>query len=140
MTSGRPRILFVCADNAGPSRMAAAYLDRLAGDRYEAVSAGLEPAAAADRETVAAMAEDGIEIPEAAGVPLTAELARTADRVVGLGAAINGACPDLDVVREEWGIPDPKGRPMPEVRIIRDTVRRLVERLVARLDTEAVVR
>jgi hypothetical protein len=29
---------------------------------------------------------------------------------------------------------------MQEVRVIRDTIRRLVERLVARLDTEAAVR
>lgn len=136
----RPRVLFVCADNAGPSRMAAAYLDRLAGERYEAVSAGVEPAPQPHPETVAAMAEDGIDLREAAGVAVTAELAASADRVVGLGGALDGACGDIDVPQEEWGIPDPAGRPMPEVRVIRDTVRRLVERLIARLDTESLVR
>jgi hypothetical protein len=41
---------------------------------------------------------------------------------------------------ETWGIPDPAGRPLPEARVIRDTIRRLVTRLVARLDAEAAVR
>jgi protein-tyrosine-phosphatase len=70
---------------------------------------------------------------------MTADLADIVDRIVTLGFTLN---PDVapDVPREEWGIPDPAGRPMQEVRIIRDTIRRLVERLVARLDTEAAVR
>jgi hypothetical protein len=41
---------------------------------------------------------------------------------------------------EDWGIADPKGRPVEEVRVIRDIVRRLVVRLLARLDAEAAIR
>jgi arsenate reductase len=136
----RPRILFVCLHNAGRSRMAAAYLDHLAGDRYEALSAGTEPAEHPHPEVMAAMAEEGIEVEDTAGTLLTTALAGSAHRVVGMGCAVEEACPALSVPLEDWGIPDPRGRPMAEVRVIRDTIRRLVERLVARLDTEAAVR
>ncbi len=40
---GRTRVLFVCVHNAARSQMAEAFLNRLAGDRFEAESAGLEP-------------------------------------------------------------------------------------------------
>lgn len=119
--------------------MAAAFLDHLAGDRYEAVSAGTEPAERAHPEVVAAMAEAGIEVADGPGTLLTAALANSAERIIGMGCAVAEACPALSVPLEDWGLPDPKGRPVEEVRIIRDTTQRLVERLVARLDTEAAV-
>jgi arsenate reductase len=39
----RPRVLFLCAHNAARSQMAEALLRRQAGDRFEVLSAGLEP-------------------------------------------------------------------------------------------------
>jgi protein-tyrosine-phosphatase len=119
--------------------MAAAFLDDLAGDRYEAISAGTEPADRAHPEVVAAMAEAGIEVTAGPGTLLTAALANSAERIIGMGCAVAEACPALSVPLEDWGLPDPQGRPVEEVRVIRDTTQRLVERLVARLDTEAAV-
>ncbi|HZA85145.1 MAG TPA: low molecular weight phosphatase family protein [Actinomycetes bacterium] len=135
----RRRILFVCVHNAGRSRMAAAFLNDIAGDRYEGLSAGTEPAERAQPEVVATMAEAGVELPGGPGTLLTETLADSAERVIGMGCAVAEACPALRVPLEDWGLPDPKGRPVEEVRVIRDTTRRLVERLVARLDTEAAV-
>ena len=40
---GRTRVLFICGQNSARSQMAEAWLDVLAGDRFEAHSAGLEP-------------------------------------------------------------------------------------------------
>ena len=119
--------------------MAAAYLDHLAGDRYEAQSAGTAPADRPHAEAVAAMAEVSVDIPEIPGSLLTAEVIAAADRVVALGDVALDSF-EVAVPVEKWGIPDPAGRPLPEVRVMRDTIRRLIERLVARLDTEAVVR
>ena len=119
--------------------MAAAFLDDLAGDRYEAVSAGTQPAERIHPEVAATMAETGVEVPDGPGTLLTADLAASAARIIGMGCAVDKACPALQVPLEDWGLPDPKGRPAEEVRVIRDTTRRLVERLVARLDTEAAV-
>jgi arsenate reductase (thioredoxin) len=120
--------------------MAAAFLNALAGDRYEALSAGPEPVGALYPEAAEAMAEAGIELDATPPTPLTAALIRSADRTIGLGGAVEDWCPEPVTPAETWGIPDPAGRPLPEVRVIRDTTRRLVERLVARLDAEAAVR
>ncbi len=137
--SYRPRVLFVCEHDAGASRMCAAYLHQLAGDRYESLAAALEPAAGARVEGAKALAEDGLTIADGSGRQMTGDLAGIVDRIVTLGFTLN---PEVagHVPREEWGIPSPAGRQMEEVRVIRDTIHRLVEKLVARLDTEAAVR
>lgn len=57
----RHRVLFVCSHNGARSQMAAALLDALCGDRYEAESAGIEPGRL-DPLAVAVMAEKGIDI------------------------------------------------------------------------------
>ncbi|HKN37523.1 MAG TPA: heat-shock protein HtpX [Acidimicrobiia bacterium] len=135
----RPRVLFVCEHDAGASRMCAAYLQHTADDRYESLAASLEPAAGLRPEAAAALSEDGLAVVDGPGRQMTPDLAGIVDRIVTIGFTLN---PEVarDVPREEWGIPSPAGRPMQEVRVIRDTIRRLVERLIARLDTEAAVR
>jgi protein-tyrosine-phosphatase len=135
----RPRVLFVCEHDAGAARMCAAYLEQLAGDRYEAVAAALEPAGGLRPEAARALSENGLTVTDGPGRKMTPDLADIVDRIVTLGFTLN---PEVarDVPREEWGIPSPAGREMQEVRVIRDIVSRLVEKLVARLDTEAAVR
>ena len=59
--SHKKRVLFVCVHNSARSQMAEAWLKRLAGDRFEAESAGLEPGAL-NPLAVEAMAEVGIDI------------------------------------------------------------------------------
>ena len=137
--SYRPRVLFVCEHDAGAARLCAAYMHHLAGDRYETIAAALEPAAALRPEVSGALSEDGLTVEDGPGLTMTPDLAEIVDRIITLGFTLNPAVA-RDVPREEWGIPDPAGRPMQEVRVIRDIARRLVEKLVARLDTEAAVR
>jgi arsenate reductase (thioredoxin) len=135
----RPRVLFVCEHDAGAARMCAAYLQHMAGDRYEPIAAALAPAGGLRAEAAIALSEDGVTIADGTGLAMTPDLAEIVDRIVTLGFTLN---PEVAraVPREEWGIPDPAGRQMQEVRIIRDTIRRLVEKLVARLDAETTVR
>ena len=135
----RPRVLFVCEHDAGAGRMCAAYLEQMAGDRYEALAAALEPSAGLRAEAATALTEDGLTVTDDPGRKMTPDLADIVDRIITLGFTLN---PEVarDVPREEWGIPDPAGRQIQEVRVIRDTIRRLIEKLVARLDTEATVR
>lgn len=119
--------------------MSAAYLHHLAGDRYEALSAGPEPTPGPGDEIIETMAEAGISLPDTPGTLLTARLVDASDLVIELGVRVDDSCPAVTTPVEDWGLPDPAGRRMDEVRIIRDTTKRLVERLIARLDTEATV-
>jgi arsenate reductase (thioredoxin) len=43
MTGTKKRILFLCIHNSARSQMAQAFLNQVAGDRFEAESAGFEP-------------------------------------------------------------------------------------------------
>lgn len=135
-TKARPVVLFVCVHNAGRSRMAEAFFNDLAGDRYEGRSAGTQPADAPHPEVVAAMAEAGIELTGGPGTMLTHEMTDEAVRVIGMGCAVEEACPALRVPLEDWELEDPKGRSAEDVVEIRDLIEMKVRNLVAQLDRE----
>ena len=127
-----PAVLFVCIHNAGRSQMAAGYLRHLAGDRIEVLSAGSEPGDRINPMAVQAMAEDGIDIAGAQPRVLDPDDVRASDVVVTMGCG--DACPYFPGTRyEDWQLDDPAGRPIEEVRPIRDEIRRRVEALVAEL-------
>lgn len=58
---GKKKVLFICVHNSARSQMAESLLNHLAGDRFEAQSAGLEPGAL-DPCAVKVMEEIGIDI------------------------------------------------------------------------------
>ncbi|MFN2587310.1 MAG: low molecular weight phosphatase family protein [Actinomycetota bacterium] len=132
----KPVVLFVCVHNAGRSRMAEAFLSSLAGDRYRAISAGTEPAKRPHPEVVEAMAEAGVPIEDRPGTLLTREMAEDAVVVIGMGCAVEEACPALTVPLEDWALDDPKGKSPEEVAEIRDLIEMRVRNLVAKLDRE----
>jgi arsenate reductase len=57
-----PIVLILCTGNSARSQMAEALLRAKAGDRFEVVSAGTEPAAEVNPYAIAAMREIGIDI------------------------------------------------------------------------------
>ena len=67
--------------------------------------------------------------------PLTDDMVEQAQRVITMGCAIDAdACPAIflrDI--EDWGLPDPKGQPIGEVRTIRDVIGGKVEGLLREL-------
>ena len=132
----RPVVLFVCVHNAGRSRMAEAFFNQLAGDRYLGLSAGTEPAEHPHREVMDAMADVHLPIEDRAGTLLTQEMTEDALLVVGMGCNVAEACPALDVPLEDWALDDPKGKSPEEVAEIRDLTEMRVRNLVARLDRE----
>ena len=132
----RPVVLFVCVHNAGRSRMAEAFFNHLAGDRYLGSSAGTEPAAAPHPEVVEAMREVGIELAPGPGTLLTQEMTDRATKVIGMGCNVEEACPALRVPLEDWDLQDPKGAGTEAVAEIRDRIEMKVRNLVAQLDKE----
>jgi arsenate reductase len=61
VSMGKQRVLFLCTGNSARSQMAEAFLRKVAGDIFEAHSAGLEPKPLHPL-TVKAMSEAGIDI------------------------------------------------------------------------------
>jgi arsenate reductase len=127
------RVLFVCLHNAGRSQMSEALFSRAAGERHEGRSAGTTPAERVHPEVVAAMAELGVDLGGRTPRRLSREDAEWADVVVTMGCG--DKCPYIPGVRYlDWDLPDPKGRPVEEVRATRDEIGQRVERLLADLD------
>ena len=125
-------VLFVCVGNAGRSQMSEALFTRAAEGRYEARSAGTQPANAVHPEVVEAMRELGIDL--SARVPHRLELADAewADVVVTIGCG--DACPVILGKRYiDWNLEDPKEKPLERVREIRDEIASRVEQLLREL-------
>lgn len=129
MTVDTPTVLFVCVHNAGRSQMAAGWLRALGGDRVLVRSAGSAPGDSLNPMAVAAMAEVGIDITSAVPQLLSTEAVAESDAVITMGCG--DACPIFPGKRyEDWALADPAGRPLAEVRPIRDEIRRRVETLM----------
>jgi protein-tyrosine-phosphatase len=130
--SHKPTVLFVCIHNAGRSQMAAGYLQHLAGDRIEVLSAGSQPADQINPVAVQAMAEEGIDIAAEQPKVLTPESVQASDVVVTMGCG--DECPFYPGKRyEDWKLDDPAGQGLESVRPIRDEIRRRVEDLIGTL-------
>jgi arsenate reductase len=128
-------VLFVCLHNAGRSQMSQALFERAADERHAAVSAGTTPAQRVHPEVIEVMREIGVDLSDREPRLLTRELAEQADLVVTMGCG--DACPYVPGKRYlDWDLADPKGRPLGQVRAIRDDIACRVETLVADLDIQ----
>ena len=124
-------VLFVCVANSGRSVLAERLFRRSAG-RHVARSAGSAPGTSAHPEVLEALREVGIDAGDHVPRLLDEEAIAWADVVV---ATCDDACPVVPGKRYvSWDLPDPKGRPLDEVRRLRDDVARRVADLAAELD------
>jgi arsenate reductase len=81
---------------------------------------------------VSAMREKGLDISNEAPKRLTDELGRTADVIVTMGCGEE--CPVyLGKRYVDWDLTDPAGRPLEEVRPIRDEIESRVKDLIGEL-------
>ena len=133
-------VLLVCKANRGRSVMSQALFERAAEGRHHAISAGSEavPEGGPFPEVVEVMREIGIDVGSQQPRRLTTELAAQADAVVTMGCG--DACPVIPgkkQLRVDWDLPDPKDRPLDEVRATRDDIQQRVQKLLADLDRAA---
>ena len=135
MSNKKATVLFVCVHNAGRSQMAAGYLQALAGDRVQVLSAGTEPKDQVNPSAIAAMAEEGIDITGSTPKVLTDESVKESDYVITMGCG--DACPFFaGKTYLDWPLNDPAGKGVDEVRPIRDEIRAKVEALIAEIDAK----
>jgi arsenate reductase (thioredoxin) len=123
----RPRVLFVCVQNAGRSQIAQALYERRGGD---ARSAGSAPAERVHPEVVEVLREVGLEVGDRRPRGLSREDVEWAELVVTMGCG--DACPVLPGKRYvDWNLPDPSGRPLDDVRALRDEIDHRLDELAA---------
>ena len=126
------RVLFVCVHNAGRSQMAAGFMEKLAGGKIEVLSAGSAPKDSINPVAVEAMAEKGIDIANRKPKILSTEAVQASDVVITMGCG--DTCPFFPGKRyEDWVLDDPAGKPIEEVRVIRDEIEKRVQTLVTEL-------
>ena len=129
-------VLFLCRQNAGRSQMAQAFFAKAAPE-HGALSGGSSPAAHVHAEVVDAMLEIGFDLTGRMPVRVDAEMLAKADHVVSMGCDDPAVCDYPGRKVEDWGIPDPSGKPVEEVRAIRDLLRSKVDELAERLRSAA---
>jgi arsenate reductase len=127
------KVLFVCVHNAGRSQMAEAFFNQIAKGRAKATSAGTQPSENVNPTVVEAMREVNIDISGRRPKMLTFGMLENADRVVIMGCSVDKACPASFIPTEDWELEDPEGKPIEQVRKIRNEVEGRVERLVKEL-------
>jgi len=125
-------VLFLCVHNAGRSQMAAALLERVAGDSVTIYSAGSAPGETLNPAVVAALAEIDIDISGNTPKKLTDDMVQDATVVITMGCG--DACPIYPGKKYlDWELTDPAGQPIEVVREIRDDIERRVTELAASL-------
>lgn len=123
-------VLFVCVHNAGRSQMAATFFNAFAdAGKATAISAGTEPASKVHPAVVDVMRELGFDLADVKPRKLTDELTLQVQMFITMGCG--ESCPVVPrVIREDWQIPDPKGKSPERVREIRDDLARKVRDLI----------
>ena len=130
----RARVLFLCTHNSARSQMAEGLLRHLAGDRFEAMSAGTE-ATRVRPLAVRAMGEVGVDISGQESKTLNRYLDETFDYVITVCDEANEACPLFPgaASRLRWSFEDPsKAEGSDEERLavfrsVRDRIRSRIE-------------
>ena len=109
MMNDKVKVAFVCVHNSCRSQMAEAISKIIAGDSYEAISAGTETKSQINPDAVAIIEEFyGIDMSLSQKPKLLSEIPPV-DVVITMGCNVD--CPYLPCRhREDWGLEDPTGK------------------------------
>jgi len=143
--SDRARVLFLCTHNSARSQMAEGLLRHLAGDRFEAMSAGTE-ATRVRPLAVRAMEEIGIDVLGQESKTLEQYLHEPFDYVITVCDDANEACPFFPGAanRLHWSFEDPSKAEGSEeeqlvvFRSVRDRLRRRIEEELVGAERQAL--
>ena len=123
-------ILFVCVENAGRSQIAEGFFRKYAPEGYETLSAGTKPISQINPLAVQVMKEIGIDISKQKPKDLSEDMMRNSDKIINMGCMDRNFCPTLFIPKViDWGIENPKDKPIETVREIRDEIERRIKEL-----------
>jgi len=108
--------------------MAEGFFNQMAREQAKAISAGSEPDDKVNPTVTVVMREEGIDISGNKPKKLTMAMMKGIDRAFTMGC--ENACPFTTVPVEDWELEDPKGKPIEQVRKIRDEIKKRVAQLV----------
>jgi protein-tyrosine-phosphatase len=129
------KILFVCVENAGRSQMAEGFFRKYCSINYEPQSAGTQPTDSVNPIVVEVMNEVGIDISTHTPKIISDSMIHQAFKVIDMGCMDKESCPALFIKNVlDWGMQDPKGKPIEEVRKIRDQIEIKVRELIKNLE------
>ncbi len=127
---GRKKVLFACRENACRSQMAGAFAQFTAGDKFEVLNAGSEPAEQVNPDMVAVMHEKGIDMGYRVPQSIAAVISHAKpDYIVTMGC--KEECPHVPGARRlDWDLPDPAGKPIEFMRDVRDEIEKRVKTFI----------
>jgi arsenate reductase len=110
--------------------MAASFFNSMADpEKAHAISAGTQPGESVHPEVVTVMREVGLDLTAARPRRLTVDLAQGAHTLVTMGCG--DECPVVPgAKRDDWPLPDPKGKALEDVRRIREEIRHRVSTML----------
>lgn len=127
-------ILFVCVENAARSQIAEAFFRKYAPKGYQAYSAGTNPSTMINPLVIQVMKEIGIDLTKHKPKELSEDMILRCDKTINMGCMDKDSCPALftkNIV--DWKIADPKGKPIEEIRKIRNEIHSKIKELVSTL-------
>jgi arsenate reductase (thioredoxin) len=131
----KKKVLFVCVENAGRSQIAEGFFRKYAPKGWVPISAGTRPTPEINPLAVQAMEEVGVDISKQKPKELSEELIRASFLKVSMGCIDQTECPAVFLGNhQDWGIEDPKDKPIEKVREIRDKIEVKVKELVTNLE------
>ena len=129
MSNETKRILFVCVENAGRSQIAQGFAEAFGTGRVEAYSAGSRPSSRINPLAIEVMKEKNIDLSGRRPKGLNDLPPVEMDYLITMGC--EETCPAVAARKIiEWQVPDPKGKPIDEVRRIRDMLEAKVRTLL----------
>jgi len=134
MDKAKIRIVFICVENARRSQMAQGFAEALGKGELEVYSAGSSPSSQIDPLVIEVMKEKGIDLGTKRPKSLDDLPKVEMDYLVTMGC--EETCPAVLAKKTiEWEIPDPKGKPIDEIRRIRDMLEAKVKMLLEEVDS-----
>ena len=130
----KSKVLFLCSGNSCRTQMAEAFLRYLAGDRFNVISAGVDPTPL-DPEAVDAMRELGIDMAGQTPKDVSRFLGQRFTYVISLcNRQKERACPIFPgaIWRQQWDLENPAVAPdhRAAVRRVRDLLRQRIVQFV----------